>query len=45
VVERSYLSRQLPKLDMMSINQLLCHFEGYCVIRAFERSRVLELAI
>jgi hypothetical protein len=45
VVERSYLAGKLPKLDMMTVNQLLCLPTGYSVIRAFERNRVFELAI
>jgi hypothetical protein len=35
----------LPKLDMMTANQLLCFHNGYFVIRAFERNRALEFAI
>jgi hypothetical protein len=38
VVERSYLSDVLPKLDMMTANQLLRLNKGYFVIRAFERN-------
>jgi hypothetical protein len=30
---------------MMTVNQLLCRLAGDGVIRAFERNRVLELAI
>jgi hypothetical protein len=36
VVERSYLSGVLPKLDMMTANQLLRLLKGYFVIRAFQ---------
>jgi hypothetical protein len=36
VIERSYLSGELPKLDMLTIDQLHCLLEGYCIIRAFE---------
>jgi hypothetical protein len=37
-IERSYLSGELPKLDMMTVNQLFCLLKGDCIIRAFERS-------
>ena len=43
--EHGYLSGVLPKLDMMTINQLLCTPECYFVIRAFELDRVFKLAI
>jgi hypothetical protein len=45
VIERSYLSGELPKLDMMTINKLLCLLEGCRIIRAFQRTRALKLAI
>jgi hypothetical protein len=38
VIERSYLPGVLPKLDMMTANQLLSLLKGYFIIRAFERN-------
>jgi len=45
VVERGYLSGVLPKLDMITANQLLRFLKGDFVIRAFERNCVFKLAI
>jgi hypothetical protein len=44
-IERSYLSGELPKLDMMTVNKLLCLLKGYRIIRAFEWTRAFKLAI
>ncbi len=45
MIGRSYLSSELPKLDMMTVNKLLCLLEGYFIIGAFDRTRALKLAI
>jgi hypothetical protein len=45
VIECSYLSGELPKLDTMTVNKLPCLPKGYGIIRAFERTRALKLAI
>lgn len=43
--EPDYLSGGLPKLDRMIVDQLRRLPESYCVIGAFERDRVLKLAV
>ena len=45
MIGRSYLSGELPKLDMMTVNKLLCLLQGYFIIGAFDLTRALTLAI
>jgi hypothetical protein len=43
--ERGYLSGTLPKLDMVTVNELLCFQDGHVVIRAIKRKRFLKPTI
>jgi hypothetical protein len=45
VIELGYLPIALPKLNIMTVDKLLCPLNGFAIVGAFEWNRIVEMTV